>query len=160
VEFDYRHGADLQRSEHFPRRNVTNREEQTRKVPSMKSKLTLAAAMLCGGILAADAQTTRNPTGESTGPTIPRSNVQPQSPNQAGTPGAGSVSAQTHCWDRTSNQARMKTAAGQSGGTGSPVAGGSQRGSTDRANPSTPSASGPAGQGTTGSGNTMGLAPC
>jgi hypothetical protein len=130
----------------------------------MKSKLTLAAALMCGGILAADAQTTRNPTGESTGPTIPRSNVQPQSPNQAGTPGAGAapgaISAQTHCWDRTSNQARLKTAS-PSGGTGSPAAAGSARGSTDRANPSSPTASGPAGgQTTTGSGNTMGLPAC
>jgi hypothetical protein len=126
----------------------------------MKSKLMLAAVLMCGGILSADAQSGRNPTGESTGPTIPRSNVQPQSPNQAGAPaGATSITAQTHCWDRTGNQARLKTA-GTSGGTGSPVAAGSARGSTDRADPSTPTASGPAGQGTTGSGNTMGLPPC
>jgi hypothetical protein len=136
------------------------RGEETQKGLSMKRKIMLAAFLMCGGILAADAQSTRNPTGDSTGPSIPRSNVQPQSPNPAGTaPGAGRVTAQTHCWDRTTNQARLKTA-GASGGTGSPVAAGSARGSTDRANPSTPSASGPAGQGTTGSGNTMGLSPC
>jgi hypothetical protein len=126
----------------------------------MKTKLAIAAVLMCGGILAADAQSARNPTGESTGAPFPRSNLQPQSPNQAGTPGAGSITAQTHCWDVTGNQARMRTAAGPSGGTGSPVAAGSARGSTDRADPSTPTASGPAGQGTTGSGNSMGLPPC
>jgi hypothetical protein len=125
----------------------------------MKRKLMLAAALICGGILSANAQTTRNPTGPSTGAPVPQSNMQQQSGSQTGAGGAGSVSAQTHCWDRTTNQARLKTA-GASGGTGSPVAAGSPRGSTDRADPSTPSASGPAGQGTTGSGNTMGLAPC
>jgi hypothetical protein len=122
----------------------------------MKSKMMLVAVLMCGGILAADAQSQRNPgTGD------PGGNArQQQGAPSAGQAGTGAVTAQTHCWDRTSNQARMKTAAGPSGGTGSPVAAGSARGSTDRADPSTPSASGPAGQGTTGSGNTMGLAPC
>ena len=40
----------------------------------------------------------------------------------------------------------------QSGGTGSPVAAGSERGSTDRAPAGGPGASGPAGKGTTASG--------
>jgi hypothetical protein len=124
----------------------------------MKRKIMLAAVLMCGGILAANAQSQRNPTaGDPGGPATQQQQRGTQPSGSAA--GSGSVSAQTHCWDRTTNQARLKTA-GASGGTGSPVAAGSARGSTDRSNPSSPGASGPAGQGTTGSGNTMGLSPC
>ncbi len=126
----------------------------------MKRTLMLATALVCGGILAANAQSTRNPPGGETGPAMQQSSpgAGGAQQRQSGSP-QGNVTAQTHCWDRATNQARMKTA-GASGGTGSPAAAGSAQGSTDRANPSSPSASGPSGAGTTGSGNTMGLSPC
>jgi hypothetical protein len=125
----------------------------------MKRKIMLAAVLMCGGILTANAQSQRNPTtGDPSGPATQQQQQRGTQPSSSAA-GSGSVSAQTHCWDRTTNQARLKTA-GASGGTGSPVAAGSARGSTDRSNPSSPGASGPAGQGTTGSGNTMGLSPC
>jgi hypothetical protein len=41
----------------------------------MKRTLLLATAILCGGVLAAHAQSTRNPMGTETGPTMQRSNI-------------------------------------------------------------------------------------
>jgi hypothetical protein len=39
----------------------------------MKKALLLATALVCGSVLAANAQATRNPTGSETGPTVQRS---------------------------------------------------------------------------------------
>jgi hypothetical protein len=41
----------------------------------MKRSLLLATALVCGSIVAANAQATRNPMGTETGPTMQRSNT-------------------------------------------------------------------------------------
>jgi hypothetical protein len=43
----------------------------------MRKSLLLAAVLLCGGALAANAQSTRNPMGTETGPTMQKSNQAP-----------------------------------------------------------------------------------
>jgi hypothetical protein len=64
----------------------------------MKGTLLLAAAVLCGSVLAANAQATRNPTGSETGPTMERSSrgapdVQGQSTSPRGAMAAGKKKA-------------------------------------------------------------------
>src|SRR6188474_2149950 len=43
----------------------------------MRKSLLLAAVLVCGGALAANAQSTRNPMGTETGPTMQKSNQAP-----------------------------------------------------------------------------------
>ena len=104
----------------------------------MRTKLILAAALMCGGMLAANAQSSV-PSGPA--------NSQTQGTTQEKTGGAEpamkGAAGRTDCTDKT---------AAQSGGTGSPVAAGSTSGSSDRANPASGGTSGPAGAGTTASG--------
>lgn len=94
----------------------------------MKTKLILAAALLCGGIIAAGA-----PSGAGAAETKSQTSSQ-KSGNKAS----------SGCPDRAVQA--------QAGGTGSPVAAGSMVGSTDRTPPNARGASGTSGQGTTASG--------
>jgi hypothetical protein len=68
----------------------------------MTKNLLLAAALLCGSVLAANAQSTRNPVGTETGPTMQRSNI-----------GAATVQGQSTAPRRAMPAPRSAMAAGK-----------------------------------------------
>ncbi len=74
----------------------------------MKKSLLLAAALVCGSVLAANAQATRNPVGSETGQTMTRSNQgRPDVQGQSTAPGKAMATGKKKAKKKSARKSRM-----------------------------------------------------